>query len=306
MPPESGKKIVIVRRKKVVAGGHHGGSWKVAYADFVTAMMAFFMVMWILGMDDKVKQAIEGYFSNPVGYKKGASAGTSPISSGSSPMKAPDTQVKMIVRSAEQRRFSELATQLKQVLDGHAQLKKLGAKVDVVVTKDGLRIELIESGSGEVFFPVGSSQMKAAAVIALQVIAPELRTLSNPVVLEGHTDAARYGTSAAYSNWELSAERANAARRVLEAGGLPAGRVSEVRGLADRQLRDVAHPNAAENRRITLLLPYSRLPEPGEALPAGATSAAPPSPARTAARATERALNAPAPALSGDDGGAQR
>ena len=289
MPPESGKKIVIVRRKKVVAGGHHGGSWKVAYADFVTAMMAFFMVMWILGMDDKVKQAIEGYFSNPVGYKKGASAGASPISSGSSPMKAPDTQVKMIVRSAEQRRFGELAAQLKQVLDGHAQLKKLGAKVDVVVTKDGLRIELIESGSGEVFFPVGSSQMKAAAVIALQVIAPELRTLTNPVVLEGHTDAARYGTTAAFTNWELSAERANAARRVLEAGGLPAGRVSEVRGLADRQLRDAAHPTAAENRRITILLPYSRLPDPVDATAAVDRPAASSLPARTAARAIDAA-----------------
>jgi chemotaxis protein MotB len=290
MPPESGKKIVIVRKKKVVGGGHHGGSWKVAYADFVTAMMAFFMVMWILGMDDKVKQAIEGYFSNPVGYKKGASAGASPISSGSSPMRAANNQVKIIVRSAEQRRFGELATQIKQVLDGNTQLKKLGAKVDVVVTKDGLRIELIESGSGEVFFPVGSSQMKAAAVIALQVIAPELRTLSNPVVLEGHTDAARYGTTAAYTNWELSAERANAARRVLEAGGLPTGRVSEVRGLADRQLRDAANPNAPENRRISILLPYSRLPEPGDApigdaAAAGPAPAAPKGPARTAARA---------------------
>ncbi|MDF1503747.1 flagellar motor protein MotB [Roseisolibacter sp. H3M3-2] len=255
------KKIVIVRKKKVAGGGHHGGSWKVAYADFVTAMMAFFMVMWILGMDEKVKQAIEGYFSNPVGYKKGASAGASPISSGSSPMKAADTQVKMIVRSAEQRRFGELATQLRRLLDENAQLKKLGAKVDVVVTKDGLRIELIESGSGEVFFPVGSSQMKPAAVIALQTIAPELRSLTNPVVLEGHTDAVRYGTTANYSNWELSAERANAARRVLEAGGLPPTRVTEVRGLADRQPRNPDQPTAAENRRISILLPYSRLPE---------------------------------------------
>ena len=255
------KKIVIVRRKKVVGGGHHGGSWKVAYADFVTAMMAFFMVMWILGMDDRVKQAIEGYFSNPVGYKKGAGAGSSPIASGSSPMKVNETQVKMIVRSAEQRRFSDLATQLHQVLDGNAQLKKFGAKVDVVVTKDGLRIELIESGSGEVFFPVGSSQMKAAAVIALQTIAPQLRTLTNPVVLEGHTDAMRYGTAATFTNWELSAERANAARRVLEAGGLPGGRVTEVRGLADRQPRNPDRPAAAENRRISILLPYSRMPD---------------------------------------------
>src|SRR6476661_4737659 len=98
MPPDKGKKIVIVRKKKVVGGGQHGGSWKVAYADFVTAMMAFFMVMWILGMDENVKQAIEGYFSNPIGYKKGYSAGASPISSGSSPNKVSSSAVRMIVR----------------------------------------------------------------------------------------------------------------------------------------------------------------------------------------------------------------
>ncbi len=267
MPPDTGKKIVIVRRKKVVGGGHHGGSWKVAYADFVTAMMAFFMVMWILGMDDKVKQAIEGYFSNPVGYKKGYSSGSSPISSGSSPSKAANTTVKMIVRAAEQKRFGEMAAQLKQLLESSPQLKKLGAKVDVVVTKDGMRIELIESGTGEVFFPLGSSQMKAPAVIALQLITPQLRTLSNPVVIEGHTDAARYAEQTAYTNWELSGERANAARRVLEASGLPAPRVAEVRGMADRQLREPADPYAASNRRITVFLPYSVPAPDGEGGP---------------------------------------
>jgi chemotaxis protein MotB len=265
--PGSAKKIVIVRRKKVVGGGHHGGSWKVAYADFVTAMMAFFMVMWILGMDDKVKQAIEGYFSNPVGYKKGFSSGSSPISSGSSPSQTANTQVRMIVRAAEQKRFGEMAAQLKKLLDQNPQLKKLNAKVDVVVTKDGMRIELIESGAGEVFFPLGSSQMKAPAVIALQLITPELRTLSNPVVIEGHTDAARYGTDG-YSNWELSAERANAARRVLEVAGLPGARVVEVRGLADRQLRVPTDPLAAANRRISILLPYSKLGGDDDAAPA--------------------------------------
>jgi chemotaxis protein MotB len=279
MAPEKGRKIVIVRKKKVVGGGHHGGSWKVAYADFVTAMMAFFMVMWILGMDDKVKQAIEGYFSNPVGYKKGYSSGSSPISSGSSPSKAANTTVKMIVRAAEQKRFGEMAAQL-------------------------MRIELIESGSGEVFFPLGSSQMKAAAVIALQLITPELRTLSNPVVIEGHTDAARYGT-VGYSNWELSAERANAARRVLEIAGLPAERVVEVRGLADRQPRVPNDPLAAANRRISILLPYSNLGDDGAA---PTTYAEPLAPAAAAAQPTRTARvarpAAPEPtAVAGTDDG---
>ena len=98
---KAGAKIIIVKKKKKAHAGHHGGSWKVAYADFVTAMMAFFMVMWILGMDEKTKQAIEGYFSNPIGYKKGYSAGSSPISSGSSPSKVQTNQLRLIVRTQE-------------------------------------------------------------------------------------------------------------------------------------------------------------------------------------------------------------
>lgn len=257
------KKVIVVRKKKIAGGGHHGGSWKVAYADFVTAMMAFFMVMWILGMDEKTKSAIEGYFSNPVGYKKGYGGGASPIASGSSPVKASTSQIRLIVRGAETQRLGQVAKQVEQAVARDAQLRKLGAKVEVTVGKDGLRIELVESGAGEVFFPVGSTTMKPAAVIALQLIAPALGAATNAVVLEGHTDAARYGTSAQYGNWELSEERANAARRVLEASGLPAARVAEVRGLADRQPRVPGDPFAAANRRITVFLPYSV--GPGEA-----------------------------------------
>src|SRR5689334_20490289 len=164
--------IIIKRKKKVAGGGHHGGSWKVAYADFVTAMMAFFMVMWILGMDEQVKKAIEGYFANPVGYKKGFAAGASPISAGSSPSKMSATQVRMIVRTAESKRFGELAMELRTRLAENEALKKIGARVEVVMTKEGLRIELIESGTGDTFFPSGSAQIKPAAALALQIIAP--------------------------------------------------------------------------------------------------------------------------------------
>ena len=282
MADRSGRKLVVIKRKKVVAGGHHGGSWKVAYADFVTAMMAFFMVMWILGMDDKTKAAIEGYFSNPVGYKKGYSSGSSPIANGATPARITATQLRGMVRSAESQRFAQLATQIREALAGNAELSKLGAHVEVVVTSEGLRVELIETGSGEMFFPLGSTQMKPAAVIALQVIAPELLGLTNPVVLEGHTDAAAYGSVAAsrqYGNWELSSERANAARRVLEAGGLPASRVTEVRGYADRKLRNPGAPLDPANRRISILLPYSTPPAVDvvtpttSTAPAGATGA---------------------------------
>ncbi|MBV9881235.1 MAG: OmpA family protein [Gemmatirosa sp.] len=265
MAGDAGRKVVIVRKKKVVGGGHHGGSWKVAYADFVTAMMAFFMVMWILGMDDKTKQAIEGYFSNPVGYKKGFSSGSSPISSGSSPSKMQTQQLRMIVRNSDQQKMGAIAKALREVLANNTELKKLGAKTEVVLTKEGLRIELIESGRGDVFFPIGSAQLKPAAVIALRAITPELEPLPNPVVIEGHTDAARFGNDAAFTNWELSAERANAARRLMTVSGLSAERVAEVRGLADRHLRVPDDPLDPSNRRISILLRYRDLPQADEA-----------------------------------------
>jgi chemotaxis protein MotB len=259
MASDKAKKVVIIRKKKIAGGGHHGGSWKVAYADFVTAMMAFFMVMWILGMDDKLKQAIEGYFSNPIGYKKGYSAGSSPISSGSSPSKVQTSQLRLIVRNAEAQKFGSIANQIRTVIASNAQLKKLGAHVEVVVTKEGLRIELIETGRGDVFFALGSAQMKPAAVIALHAIAPELEPLPNPIVVEGHTDAARYGRDAVLTNWELSTERANAARRVLTVSGLSAEHIAEVRGLADRHLRVPENPLDPSNRRISVLLRYRNI-----------------------------------------------
>src|SRR5215212_5715998 len=116
MASDSGKKIIIVRKKKGGGGGHHGGSWKVAYADFVTAMMAFFMVMWILGMDQNLKESIEGYFSNPVGYKKGYSGGKSPLSSGTSPGQVQTPAIRLMSRPAEEQRLGEVGTKIRQRL----------------------------------------------------------------------------------------------------------------------------------------------------------------------------------------------
>ena len=113
---KDGRPIIVIRKKKVVAGGHHGGSWKVAYADFVTAMMAFFLVMWIIGMDDQTKQAIEGYFSNPVGYKRGYSAGASPLSSGNSPSAIKRPPVRLVIRAYEQKRFEDVSNRLEKII----------------------------------------------------------------------------------------------------------------------------------------------------------------------------------------------
>jgi chemotaxis protein MotB len=261
MSARGGKKIVIVKKIKKGDGGHHGGSWKVAYADFVTAMMAFFMVMWILGMDDQTKQAIEGYFANPVGYRKGYGAGSSPIAVGSSITNVQKTPLKLIVRASEQRTFDDLRRRILARLEASDTLQALGANVEVTVTEEGLRVELIESGAGDVFFPLGSSRMKAPTVLALQLIGAELGMLDHPLVLEGHTDAARFGDDAAYGNWELSSDRANAARRVLATAGVAGARIREVRGYADTRLRVPEDPLAASNRRISLLLPFTDVPD---------------------------------------------
>lgn len=255
--PRGGKKIVIVKKKVAGGGGHHGGSWKVAYADFVTAMMAFFMVMWILGMDDKTKMAIEGYFANPVGYKKGYGSGSSALFAGSSPTTIQRPSLKTVVRTQEQRTFDELRERIEAKLEANDSLKAIKQLVEVQVTNEGLRIELIEGDQGDQFFGIGSAVMKPATTSILQIVGTELALLQNAIVLEGHTDAAKFDPKASYTNWELSADRANAARRVFMGVGIGDKRLAEVRAYADTKLRIPSEPTAAANRRISILLPFT-------------------------------------------------
>jgi chemotaxis protein MotB len=273
MAARGGKKVVIVKKKIIAGGGHHGGSWKVAYADFVTAMMAFFMVMWILGMDDKTKQAIEGYFANPVGYKKGYGSGSSPLANGTTMSSVSKTPMRVMTRNNEQKTFETLRRTILDKLAANDSLKKLNAVVDIQVTKEGLRIELIESGRGDVYFGLGSARMNIATMLTLELVGSELAQLQNHVVLEGHTDGAKFGRDASYTNWELSTDRANAARRVLLSAGLGADRIDEVRGYADTKPRVVTDRMAAANRRISILLPFSNAPlTPAERTEAAVTS----------------------------------
>jgi len=260
--------IIIVRKKVSGHAGHHGGAWKVAYADFVTAMMAFFMVMWILGMDENLKKSIEGYFSNPVGFKKGYSAGKSPVSSGSSPGMVQSTALRLVNRQQEAAQLASTGGKIKSRLK-EAGLSAIGDRIEIVESTEGLRIELAEGVNGADFFRIASSTMTTTMEKTLEIVGSELAPLRNPVIIEGHTDAARF--AGLYSNWELSADRANAARRVLEASGLSPVRIIEVRGMADRQLRNPENPLDPRNRRITILLPFTT-PNPADstrvALPA--------------------------------------
>lgn len=264
-PSAQGPKIIVVKKKKS-GGSHHGGSWKVAYADFVTAMMAFFLVMWIVGMEADVKDLVQGYFNNPVGFRRAFGAGTDPVSQGSTPIPTNIQRIPLFIRQVQRRSFEEARDRIQRELATLAETQGLADQIDVVVTPEGLRIELREGSGGGTFFALGSAELRPAARAALDVIAKGIATIPNPVIIEGHTDSAPYG-SGSYTNWELSADRANAARRALLASELDPTRIREIRSLADRALRISGDPFDPSNRRVTILIPYLETEDHADSVP---------------------------------------
>jgi chemotaxis protein MotB len=229
---------IIIVKKKGGHGGHHGGAWKVAYADFVTAMMALFIVLWLLNTSKPVREAIAGYFKDPSGT--GSKTGTTKIGTG-----------KTLIISKDN--LSELKDKLeKEVMK---KFDKLKDQIVITVTPEGLRIELLESEKGT-FFDLGKVEPNENGRKLLILLAGELGKVPNKLTIEGHTDAKPYSKSRNYTNWELSADRANAARRLMQENGLKQDQVSQVRGYADQQLRDPKHPFAASNRRISVIVHY--------------------------------------------------
>jgi chemotaxis protein MotB len=253
--------IRIVKKVKVHDHGSHGGSWKVAYADFVTAMMAFFLVMWILGMDETLREDIESYFNDPLTssttitqIKKLGTGGANPLATGFAGINA--RYWHELCLDAQKRRFEQVQKLLQQKVGGRADLSRLGPHVQIHVNASGLLIELIESRE-PLFFASGSAELPATTRALLGVIAGELARMANPIIVEGHTDAVPYAGRAGYTNWELSADRANAARRVMEAAGLPPHHVVQVRGYAATRLRVPGHPTDPSNRRVSILVHYA-------------------------------------------------
>jgi chemotaxis protein MotB len=256
--------IIRIVRKKAGHGGHHGGSWKVAYADFVTAMMAFFLVMWILGLDQPSKKMVADYFNDPVkfthAYKKDPAGfvrlyrgGTNPNGKGIDSRKKQDVAQRMTQVSKQ--KFEDTRKAIEKAMDADPDFRELKKFVDITVTDEGLKIELME-GHESVFFRSGSPDVEPKAARLLALVAGKLGALGSPIAIEGHTDVVPYRGRAGYSNWELSADRANAARRVMETAGLLKGQVAEVRGYAATKLRDPAHPTHFSNRRVSILVPY--------------------------------------------------
>ena len=258
--------VIIIKKKKKVQAAHHGGSWKVAYADFVTAMMAFFMVMWIMGMDQGVKDIVQGYFQNPIGFKRSYSGGRNIVSQGNSIINMQLQDAIIMRRMEEQQRLEDAASGIRERLGDLGLVEDLESMVEIVITDQGLRVEMMEADGQATFFDQASSALSPALRDVLALVASEVSQLQNGVVIEGHTDGVPFG-GANYSNWELSVDRANVARRVLLAGGIPEGQMIEVRGYADRQLKFADQPADPRNRRISILLPFDS-PDPIAALEA--------------------------------------
>ncbi len=252
--------IIIIRKKKVAHAGHHGGAWKVAYADFVTAMMALFIVLWLMTTSDDVKKAVAGYFKDAKGHTSklvGSAMG--------------GTGESLTVSKGQ---MGNLKEKLEGALRQMPQFEKLKDNVKMTVTGEGLRIELLETEKG-MFFETGKQQPSEYGKDLLVELAKELGKLNNPILIEGHTDSRAYNSDN-YSNWELSVDRANQSRRLMQDNGLRSNQVLQVRGFADQQLRDPDHPEDATNRRVSVIVTYGPPADAPAAAPAPAAAAAHP------------------------------
>jgi chemotaxis protein MotB len=233
-------KPIIVIKKKGAHGGHHGGAWKVAYADFVTAMMALFIVLWLLNSSQKIQKAVGGYFRDPSGTAQQAGSDMNGV------------EENFVVTKDN---MDEIKDQLEKTIREVPDFEKLKNNIDMTVTNEGLRIELTESASG-IFFESGSSKISNDGNELLSALAGELGKLPNTIAMEGHTDSKPYSAASTYTNWELSSDRANAARRLMLLHGIRTDQVTQVRGFADQRLRKKEAPLDPSNRRISLIVQY--------------------------------------------------
>ncbi len=285
---------IIIKRIKKAGHGAHGGAWKIAYADFVTAMMAFFLLMWLLGSTTEGdKKGIADFFSSPlkVAMSGGSGSGDSShvIKGGGQDLSRTEGQVKKgdieakrttinllslkaELRAAEKARLEELKQRVQDVLAANPRLASMQSQIRLDMTAEGLRIQIVDADNRPMF-DSGSSMVKPYMRELLQIIGEVLGEVPNRLTLEGHTDAQPFGSGErGYSNWELSSDRANASRRELLAGGLPDTRVLRVQGLASSRPLPDTEPQSPTNRRISIIVMnrdaedrfFSNLSEPEE------------------------------------------
>ena len=286
------RKPIVVKKIKKGGGGHHGGAWKIAYADFVTAMMAFFLLMWLLGSTSKAqKEGISEYFRTPlkVALMGGTSVGASdtlikggggkdmtkkqgqvkPVDGPPGKQKAIDIKdAKAALEKAEAMKLEELKTKIEQAIEDSPTLSKFKKQLLLDITTEGLRIQVVDE-QNRAMFESSKAEMQPYAKQILKEIGQMLNDVSNKVSLSGHTDAVPYpGGEKAYSNWELSSDRANASRRELVAGGMDETKVIRVVGLSSASLFDKADPLNPVNRRISIIVMNKKAEE--EAMKDGA------------------------------------
>ena len=247
--------IIVVRRKKQ-AHAHHGGAWKVAYADFVTAMMAFFLVMWLAAQDSTIRTAIAGYFQEPglLPHEQSngiVASGQGGIDNAGMPTVVPRKAQGML--EAEQRALVTAAEHIKQHMAQFGGGGPLKGQVEITITDEGLRIELVDRSQSS-FFDTGSSVLVGDSEKILTAIGNEVGKLANNVVVEGHTDSAAYQHGQTYDNWNLSTDRANVARRVLVQSGVRPDQLKGIRGYADTALRYQDQPLDPRNRRVSIVV----------------------------------------------------
>lgn len=296
------KQPIIIKKVKKGGGGHHGGAWKVAYADFVTAMMAFFLLLWLLNVStDMQKAELAAYFDDPthpkVSDSKSGAGGTlggisvSPIGNMSSnlqPPVAPPVQEQpkpspMIPppqmqpqqqqnnkqseaqKKAENQRFEAVKKLLEETVKENTELNKLSDHIEIDITNEGLRIQIVDK-EGESMFPLGSAKMLEKTEKILYAVGGVIKVMPNDLSIRGHTDGTPYRTGAVYTNWELSADRANASRRALLAAGVKRQKLANVMGKADTDLYVKDDPEAAQNRRISIVLLREEVKKANEAL----------------------------------------
>ncbi len=248
----------IIIKKVSGHGGHHGGAWKVAYADFVTAMMALFIVLWLLNTSKQVQEAVGGYFKDPSGNSM--KVGSTMRGSGQN----------VDLRKEDMKKIKDA---LQKQIEALPDFEKIKKHIDMTITSEGLRIELTEDAKGT-FFELGSAVPSDSGKELLIALAQEVGKLSNQVSIEGHTDSKPYsGGLSGYSNWELSVDRANAARKIMQSSGLQEKQVSQVRGFADQRPRSNLSPDDPANRRISLIVQYIDKPSTENALDAAEKTA---------------------------------
>lgn len=259
---------IIIKKVKKGGHGHHGGAWKVAYADFVTAMMAFFLVMWILGMSAEDKASVAAYFRDPNGFSKKVQRNTPTLGITEQPSRAGAVSEEGM--ALEEKEMSQIEGDINKSIEADPELSGLVEDGDFSIrnTAEGLLVELIENEtSGELFFKSGSDVVRPKAEKVFAAIAPVLGASKRLIEIEGHTDSEPFG-SYAYDNYDLSSDRARSVKRLLLRNGVGQNQIHAVTGKADTELRNPADPYHFSNRRVTILLPYQFAPGAPKKLPA--------------------------------------